>query len=236
MYGFNALADARGVAIVYPDGLDHHWNDGRGATGQHWLDTVLADDVGFVSALIDHLIHTLRIDPRGVYATGISNGAIFSHRLGCDLSDRITAIAPVAGTIAEPLAPRCAPHAPVSVVEFHGTDDRFVPYGGGEILRQTERGKVLSVASTTALWARLNGCRARPQVVDLPTAPPDGTRVQRASYGPCAGGSEVILYTIEGGGHTWPGSPAQSLLFGPTSHQIDATETIWEFFDQHRKR
>jgi polyhydroxybutyrate depolymerase len=122
---------------------------------------------------------------------------------------------------------------PVSVVEFHGTEDRFVPYAGGEILRQAERGRVLSIAETTALWGRLDGCPAIPHRADLPPRHPgDSTRVRQATYGPCNRGSEVVLYTIVGGGHTWPGTAPIPLL-GPVSRQINATEVMWEFFVRH---
>ncbi len=235
LYGFNQLADARGFAVVYPDGLDRRWNDGRGTTGERWLNTVLVDDVSFVSAVIDRLTVTLHIDPRRVYATGISNGGIFSHRLACELPDKIAAIAPVAGTIAEPEAPRCTPRRPVSVVEFHGTEDRFVPYTGGEILGRPERGRVLSVGDTMALWVRIDGCPIPAERVQLPPVhPEDSTRVQRTAYGSCRRGSEAVLYTIVGGGHTWPGT-AWIPLLGPVSRQIDATEVIWEFFSRHPK-
>jgi polyhydroxybutyrate depolymerase len=234
-YGFNRVADDRGFAVVYPEGRDRRWNDGRGTTGQPWLNTVLVDDVGFVSSLIDHVSGTLRIDPHRVYATGISNGGIFAHRLGCELSGKIAAIAPVAGTIAEPEVTRCAPRSPVSIIEFHGTEDRFVPYGGGEILGHAERGRVLSVAETTELWAKFDGCPALRHRVDLPPRhADDGTRARQAAYGPCRGGSAVVLYTIVGGGHTWPGTAWLPLL-GPVSRQIDATEVIWEFFEGHPK-
>jgi polyhydroxybutyrate depolymerase len=233
LYGFNQLADARGFAVVYPDGLDRRWNDGRGTTGERWLNTVLVDDVSFVSAVIDRLTVTLHIDPRRVYATGISNGGIFSHRLACELPDKIAAIAPVAGTIAEPEAPRCTPRTPVSVVEFHGTEDRFVPYTGGAILGRSERGRVLSVEDTMTLWGRIDGCPAPAQQAQLPPVhPEDGTRIQRTAYGPCRRGSEAVLYTIVGGGHTWPGT-AWIPFLGTVSRQIDATEVIWEFFSRH---
>ncbi len=150
-------------------------------------------------------------------------------------SDKIAAIAPVTGTIAEPQAPGCSPRTPVSVVEFHGTEDRFVPYRGGEILSQAERGRVLSVEDTMALWGRIDGCSTAAQRADLPPAhPEDGTRVQRTAYGPCNRESEVVLYTIAGGGHTWPGT-ARIPLLGPVSRQINATKVIWEFFDRHPK-
>jgi polyhydroxybutyrate depolymerase len=236
LYGFNQLADARGWLVVYPDGVDRHWNDGRETTGDRWLNTVLVDDVAFVSGLIDHLAAALQADPRRAYATGISNGGIFSHRLGCELSGKIVAIAPVAGTIAAPEALRCGPGAPVSVIEWHGTDDRFVPYGGGEILHRAERGRVLSVDETISLWARLNGCPVAVRRSNLaPVDPADPTRVGRSAYGPCRLESAVTLYTIEGGGHTWPGTAPLAIL-GPTSRQINATQVIWKFFEQHRRK
>lgn len=234
-YGFNRLADSRGFAVVYPEGRGLHWNDGRDATGQPPRNAMLVDDVGFVSSLIERVSGTVRVDPHRVYAAGISNGAMFAHRVACELSRQIAAIAPVAGTIAEPEAARCAPHSPVSIIEFHGTNDRFVPYGGGEILGQAERGRVLSVAATTELWGKLDGCPTVPHRADLPPRHPDDrTRVRQAAYGPCRGGSAVVLHTIVGGGHTWPGTAWLPLL-GPVSHQIDATEVIWEFFERHPK-
>ena len=228
LYGFSELADARGFVVVYPEGVDRQWNDGRGTTG-------LVDDVGFVSAMIDHLRNTLPIDPHRIYATGMSNGGILSHRLGCELSGKIAAIGPVAGTIAAPEAPRCAPKTSVSVVEFHGTEDRFVLYEGGDILNQPARGRVLSVEDTTALWNRLDGCPTTPRLADLPPShPDDATRIRRATYGPCRSTSDVALYTVIGGGHTWPGT-AWFPLLGPVSRQINATEIIWEFFERHPK-
>ena len=236
LYRFNQLGDARGFLVVYPDGVGRRWNDGREPTGERWLNTLPVDDVGFISALIDRLRAEFPIDPRRVYATGMSNGGILSHRLGCELSGKIAAIAPVAGTIAAPEAPRCTPGAPVSIIEWHGTDDRFVPYSGGDILGRPANGRVLSAEETIALWARLNGCPPGLQQSNLaPLDPADATRVRRSTFGGCRLGSEVTLYTIEGGGHTWPGTAPLPFL-GPTSRQINATQVIWEFFERHPHR
>jgi polyhydroxybutyrate depolymerase len=236
LYRFHQLADARGFLVVYPDGMYRRWNDGRNPTGERWLNTLPLDDVTFISALIDRLRAEFPIDSRRVYATGMSNGGIFSHRLGCELSGKIAAIAPVAGTIAAPEAPRCAPEAPLSVIEWHGTDDRFVPYGGGDILGRPAAGRVLSVEETVALWARLNGCAGGVRQSNLaPLDAADPTRVRRSTYGTCHLGSEVTLYTIQGGGHTWPGTAPLPLL-GATSRQINATQVIWEFFERHPRR
>jgi polyhydroxybutyrate depolymerase len=118
-------ADARGVIIVYPDGLDRHWNDGRSTIRNPH------DDVGFVSALLDRIGRDYRIDAGRVYATGISNGALFAQRLGCDLSQRIAAIAPVAGSMPADIADRCRLGRPLAVLEIGGTADPIMPFQGG---------------------------------------------------------------------------------------------------------
>jgi polyhydroxybutyrate depolymerase len=237
MYGFDRLADAQSFIVAYPDGLGRRWNDERGEPVRAWRRTGPPDDVGFVSALIDSLAAALPVDRHRVYATGISNGAILSHLLACRLSEKIAAIGPVAGTIARAEAPRCAPRRPVSVIEFHGTEDRFVPIGGGNIMGRPAAGAVLSVADTAALWARLDGCRGEPVRADLAAAEPaDPTRVRRLSYGSCREGTAVAVYTIAGGGHTWPGTrpvPLLGALLGPVTRQVNATEVIWEFFAAH---
>jgi polyhydroxybutyrate depolymerase len=228
------LSDQQGFIVVYPNGLDHHWNDGRGTTPPEQQGV---DDVGFVSALLEHLAQTLNIDPKRVYATGISNGTIFTQRLGCELSNKIAAIGPVAGTLAEKLALGCAPQQLVSVVEMHGTEDPRVPYNGGQVQSDYD-GRVLSVRETVTHWVALDGCGPSPQTTLEPNRDPnDGTRVLRETYSSCQNGSEVVLYAIEGGGHTWPGQPAS--LSHPTDgricRDIDATEVIWDFFAQHPK-
>lgn len=232
--GFNAVSDRVGFIVAYPHGTDRHWNDGRGTM---LPDQQNVDDVGFVSALIADLMQTLAVDPKRVYATGISNGGIFSHRLACELSEKIAAIAPVAGAIAEKFAPRCAPRQAVSVVAIHGTEDLFVLWNGGDV-RGRIGGKVLSVPETMARWVRLNGCPTAPQIVREPDRDlADGTRVRREAYGPCPNGIDVVLYAVEGGGHTWPGGPRGRLpSTGRVSRDITATEIIWEFFEKHPKR
>jgi len=107
---------------------------------------------------------------------------------------------------------------------------------GGAILGRAVNGRVLSVDETVGLWARLNGCPAALRRFNLaPIDPADPTRVRRTTSGPCRLESEVALYTIEGGGHTWPGTAPLAIL-GPTSRQINATQVIWEFFERHPRR
>ncbi|MEO0079942.1 MAG: PHB depolymerase family esterase [candidate division WOR-3 bacterium] len=232
--GFSALADEKGFIVVYPDAVNGHWNDGR-QVRQFRSQRENVDDVGFIAALIDSLAKRLKVDPKRVYATGISNGAIMCHRLGCELASRLAAIAPVAGAIAEPLNGRCQPARPVSVVAINGTEDRFVPYEGGGVGLLAKRGRVVSVAQTIEFWVRANGCSTRPivNVRDIERA--DGMRIRQERYLGGREGSEVMLFTIEGGGHTWPGGAERPRRFGPGTRGLDATREIWEFFSHHRR-
>jgi len=237
--GFNKLSDKKGFIVVYPDGIDKHWNDGRNEseTGYetHEENT---DDVGFISALIDDLTKKYNIDSKRVYITGMSNGAIMSYRLGCELSGKIAAIAPVAGNIPENLR-NCKPSNPVAVLAINSDKDPLVPYNGGDItgpFGKKKIGKVLSAHESVMFWVKNNGCSTVPVVTDLPdndTA--DGTRVQKQQFMNGRNDCEVILYTIRGGGHTWPGGNQYlgEWIVGKTCRDIIATEVIWEFFEKH---
>ncbi|HUR95105.1 MAG TPA: PHB depolymerase family esterase [Gemmatimonadales bacterium] len=223
--GFSRLAEREGFVVAYPEGLDRRWNDGRAfATAAH-------DDVGFVRALLDTLERELDIDPRRIYATGISNGAMFSYRLACDLPGIFAAVAPVAGATPADLAPACARTGPVSVLAIQGTGDPLMPYAGGG----TAHRRVLSAERSIALWAGVNGCGSEPVAVDEPDRVTDGTRVRRSTYEGCQEGRAVELRTIVGGGHTWPGGPAAGRSVGRVSRELDATAVIWRFFVEHPK-
>ena len=239
---FNDLADRDGFIVVYPDGIELNWNDGR--MGEQPGDGAHAgriDDVGFISALIDLMIRDHRVDPARVYVTGISNGATMAYRLACELSHRIAAIAPVDGGIPEMLLKVCWPSEPVSVLAINNVQDPIVPFEGGEIhahSRRTSLGRVLSVNESIQFWAKRNRCSAQPLVRQEPDRDPrDGTRVTRMEYAAGAKGTEVVLYSVDGGGHTWPGG-LQYLpvsIVGRTSRDIDASEVIWSFFKRHSR-
>ncbi len=227
-FGFSELADRRGFLVAYPEGIDG-WNDGRDNPSQQY------DDVGFVRALLGELKRTLNVDARRVFATGGSNGALFSQRLACELSDQFAAIAPVSGTMAERLAPQCAPAYPISVVEFHGKADRLVPYSGGGAGRG---GRGRSVVPSVARGVRPDGCLAPPQIAAEPGRDPhEGPRVRREAYavGSNRGVGSVVLYAIQGGGHAWPNVAVSDPLSGPVCRDINATQIIWDFFAQHPK-
>ncbi len=222
---FTLLAEHEGFVVAYPAGLRRRWNDGRSL--------VSSDDVGFVRALLDTLAHELSIDPKRIYATGISNGAMFTYRLACDLPGVLAAVAPVAGAMPAAIAGSCAQPVPVALAAFQGTEDRLVPYSGGNVAAR--RGEVMSATASVERWATAAGCTGTPVVTDEPDRVTDGTRVRLSSWTGCKDGRDVQLYSIEGGGHTWPGGPGWARALGRTTRDLDATATIWSFFSSHAK-
>ena len=223
--GFTGLAEREGFIVAYPAGLGRRWNDGRGIASH--------DDVGFVRALLDTLGRELSIDPKRIYATGISNGAMLTYRLACDLPGVLAAIAPVAGAMPTALVPTCSHGSSVALAAFQGTADPLVPYGGGGVA--VRRGQVLSATESVEHWAEMDGCTGAPTVTMEPDRVTDGTRVRLSSWSGCRVGHEVALYSIEGGGHTWPGDRSSGRRLGRATRDLDATTTIWSFFSAHSK-
>ncbi len=237
--GFDKLSDKKGFVVVYPDGIKKHWSDGRsGEETRYRTHKENVDDVGFISALIDTLIKKLNIDPKRVYITGISNGAMMSYRLACDLTEKIAAIAPVAGNIPQNLYPSCAPSRPISILAINNVNDPLVPFAGGNVTGPfgfKKLGKVLSTSDSIGFWVTHNHCSSSRVTQEPDKDPKDGTRVKKEVFGNGKDGTEVILYVIEGGGHTWPGGRQYlpERIIGKTSKDIDANEVIWDFFKNH---
>jgi len=230
---FTALADREGFLVAFPEGVEKNWNDGREFTSSRaHRDHV--DDVAFVAALIDAIGRAHAVDPRRVYATGISNGGIFSHYLAAHLSARIAAIAPVVGGIADPPEAWLRPEQPVSVLMLQGTRDPLVPYHGGAVA--FGRGKIIDTEEAARRWAALNGGR-EPVREPLPTDGKDRCGGLRTIYPGGRDGSEVTLVRLDGGGHTWPGGAQYlpQLLIGRVCRDFDATVLIWDFFKTHPK-
>ncbi len=214
----------------------------------HWETAIDSADVEWVAALLDQVETTTCIDTNRVYVMGMSNGAMMSSTLSCALADRIAAAAPVAG-MTDPAG--CAPTRAVPVVAFHGTDDPFLAYdggvgpkalelpaadGSGTIGEQTGTGAASlpsemtgSVPERAASWAGRNGCDGEPSDSAI------ADDVILTQWDGCEAGA-AQLYTVDGGGHTWPGSAFDQTiasLVGPTTTSIDATSLIWQFFRAH---
>ena len=201
--GVNEKADKEGFIVVYPNGTGRFEADAHLERRQllRYAMRNNIDDVGFTRALLEDLAKVANVDTQRVFATGISNGGIMCYRLASELSDRIAAIAPVSGTMG---TQTCNPKRAVSVMHFHGTGDEFLPFKGGKGkgVSQTE---FYSVKHSVNAWAKANGCPETPVVTDEPKKADDGTTVERKTYGPGKDGAEVVLFVINGGGHTWPG-------------------------------
>ena len=180
------------------------------------------------------------VDKNRVYVTGISNGAMMSFRLACELTGKLAAIAAVAGNMPYDLAQHCSPARPIPVLLISGTADPLMPWSGGEAgSRHVKVGRVLSVAQTVKFWTDHNQCSSTPAITwETPRDPRDGTRVRQEVYGGGQEGTEVILYAIEGGGHAWPGGYRYlpEILVGKMSQNLDATEVIWNFFKNHSRK
>lgn len=222
--GFSDLAEREGFIVVYPDGLNNAWNDNRPDPRVQSV-----DDVGFITSILDYLIANLNVDTDRVYTVGYSMGGMMSYRLGCDARDRFAAIGSVASTMPEYLIPLCDGVTPLPVLVIQGTDDNVVPWVG-------YRGGYLSARNTLAHWGALNGCADQaPAMEVLPDADPgDGTLVVLETHTDCAEGSEVALYGVHNGGHTWPGRAIQAPFdLGLTTRDFEASEVIWEFFSRH---
>ena len=211
--GFNALADAYGFLVVYPNGLGPvgatSWNAG-GCCGYAQNNNI--DEAAFVRKIISDLQSESTIDPKRIYVTGFSNGAFLAYRLGCDMSDVLAAIAPVAGVL---LNNPCQPTQPVSVLHIHGLADLSVPFSGSTT--PATGGVFDSVQQSIAAWVQLDGCPSTPDVEK-------NNLTTHTTYSPCKNGTAVELYTLQGIGHTWP--PAAVL---------PASQIIWNFFVAHPK-
>src|SRR5262245_57442465 len=226
---WNRMADQHGFIVVYPSGTTLDGAVGTGAWPKIWLlrrDADLRANVTFISELIDSLAASYNIDPTRIYANGYSNGGAMAFALSCTLSDRIAAVGTVSAAQDQRDSSWCADSPPVPLINFHGTED-LVPYEGGTAL--ASRRPFPSVLTWTADWARRNHCA--PQPVETSVA----ADVLRLEYSDCSDGASVVLNTIRGGGHTWPGGGRMpEWLIGRMSRSIDATSEMWAFFSEHR--
>lgn len=212
---FPEKADAEGFIVVSPNGTGNP---------QMWsfpfLGTV--DEPAFIGTLLDRLEADLCIDAARVYAAGMSNGAAISTFIACAMPDRIAAIAEVAATAGPRL---CETKQPIPIITFRGTEDICVPYEGGTSQCGLNL-PVISAEESIRLWGEHNNCS------DVPATTRFADDVLVTAYSECGRFSAALLYTIDGGGHTWPGA-ADVPRLGATTHSIDATDLIWEFFQGH---
>jgi polyhydroxybutyrate depolymerase len=208
-------ARARGMAIVYPQGVGNSWNAGA-CCGRAQTEAV--PDVRFLRELIREISDEICIDQNRIFSTGMSNGAMMSYRLACEAPDLIAAIAPVAGVEA---ISSCDKARPVPVLAFNGTSDPLVHYGGGWF-------GLISVDETFARWTKRNRCAGAPSNVVYSSGDTQCTTAPS-----CA--ADTILCKVTDRGHTWPGAALPMAYLGGTTSEVDASSTILDFFLAHPK-
>lgn len=234
-------ADKGGFIVVYPAGTPTRqsfkdrlliWNDGRPfKSGEHSA----VDDVAYVDALLEDLSRLFNVDKQRIYACGYSNGAQFTYRLAKRRADVIAAIAVVAGQRPPDDAFDPVPPRPIAVMQFAGIADKISPYSGGKPPQDAAfKADIKPVKQTVKAWADFNGCQAEPAEEKRV-----GNAVMRR-YAPCQAGAEVVFWTLEDGGHTWPGgrvTPNVEILglgvLGEVNTDINASDLMWDFFKKH---
>jgi polyhydroxybutyrate depolymerase len=252
---FAELADKDAIIAVYPSALNGRWNtgvspaaqqpmmrppggrggrrggvgypgggqSGRQERGQGENRPAPADDIEF----LDQMAAKFSVDTARIYATGLSEGGFMTMKVGCAMADRIAAIAPVGAAM--PKAMICLPSRPVPVVMINGTSDPVVPYGGGK--EHNLQLPILSAEDSAKAWAKIDRCAEKPTQTKLPAHKKGGMETKVQTYEGCQQGAQVVLYSVKGGGNTWPGGEQYEVekQIGKTSQDLSANETIWSF-------
>lgn len=241
------LGEREGFATVYPNGTGflplrrlRTWNAGGGAEGWNCASGKACgddiDDLAYVDTLLEHLGSWLNLDGTRIYATGLSNGAAFSHRLACQGADTFAAIAAVAGSNQLSTAMSCEPSEPVAILQVHGTEDPCWTYETTDASCLGTGGRKLGATESIDEWTGILACDEPPYETTLPDTADDGMTTVSELWSGCSGDVDVQLLTIVGGGHTWPtGSPALSeRLVGSITFDW-GSEVLWDFLKSHRQ-
>ncbi len=221
-YGWDAEADSEHFVVAYPEGIDHSWSVGGGCCGVPARSHI--NDAGFITQLVSTVSRELPIDPKRVYATGISEGGMLAYHLACQTSV-FAAIGPDSAT----LLGSCPAPPAISVIHIHGTADQRIPYDGspGAGVNHIDGP---SIPDLNAMWRSVDRC-------PLPRTTAAG--LVTTSVATCPHGRSVVLISVAGAGHQWPGAVCGSRcsrgLADPPSTALNATQTIWRFFAQHHR-
>lgn len=251
---FNEFADKDGIIAVYPNAVSGRWNIGasqvqpyrrgpyrrrgiygpgyppprqRPQPGERRQGPGAVEDIPFLNRMLDKLATHYSVDTRRIYAVGLGEGGFMALRMGCNLADRIAAIAAVGATMPKTL--NCIPSRPIPVLLMNGTDDPIVHYEGGRY--KDGLLQLLSAEDSARQWARLNRCSEKPAESKLPSLQKGGKDTKVYLFDDCRGNGQVALYAVKDGGHTWPGGEQymSEKEVGKTSNALNANETIWSF-------
>lgn len=229
---FNELSKRDGFIVVYPNAIDKNWNDGRKLEDERvWKENI--DDVGFITAIVEELKLKYNVDSNRIFTTGMSNGGFMSSRLACDRADIFRGAAILTASLSADYLPLCNPEKPIAIMVINGTKDKLVPYNGGYVkVLGKKRGEIISTDELIDLWKKQNGCTTKKPTIELEDSQDDGTTVTIQEYSNCNDRGSLILYTINEGGHTWPGGKQYlgEWLIGKTNRDMLACDEIWNYF------
>lgn len=216
--GLDAAADAAGVIVAYPEAYYGTW-DVNGELAELFQ----VYDVEFARALVAQVRANHVVDRRKVVAVGMSNGAVFVHRLACLAADDFAGFVSVAGAMLRNVAANCQPLQPMSVLHILGSDDSYFPPGGGSAFFPAD--------SATSIWAGKSGCGSARRSGTLPDTAQDGLPIATTTWTGCPSGVSVGMVRISGGGHTWPGAtnPPNEESFGRMSRSFSASRAVMDF-------
>jgi polyhydroxybutyrate depolymerase len=220
---FNALAEEFGFAVCYPQGTLDGSNTTFFNVGYDFQNNQTVDDVAFVEELIDSLQAMYSLSEQDVFCTGMSNGGDFSYMLACQASETFKAVAPVAGMIMQEIMDNCNPDNEVSILEIHGTQDN-VTYWQGDPNNNDGWGAYPSIPNTIDFFTNMFGLNTLVSSAFPNIDPADGSTVSADKYTEDGSCTEVWLYTVNGGGHDWPGAWGNM--------DISASREAWLFFEQ----
>jgi polyhydroxybutyrate depolymerase len=230
---FNTLSESEKFIVVYPQGISNNWNDGRPTLPNQQG----VNDVNFFRTMIANLSATYSINPKRIFATGLSNGGFMSSRLGAELGDKIAAFASVAASVEKTtIYNNIAPNNGISAMYIQGTLDPLVPFLGG-VMTAGSGGTIASHVEAVAKWGTANGCSTSAVVTNIPDIAADGTTAVRRDYNGGINGSSVVSIIIQNGGHTWPQGAAylSEAIIGKTCQDFNGIQTVWDFFKAHPK-
>ncbi len=229
---FRPIADRDKFVVIYPQGYQNSWNDGRPTTANQ----LGVDDVNFFRQMCDYAVANLSVDNSKIYVTGLSNGGFMTSRIGCELSDRIAAVAVVGASYEQGIYNSCSPTKAVPTIIIQGTLDPFVLFNGG-LVSPGAGGIAVSHSQAISKLVTINNCSTVPTITNLPDIANDGTTISETKYINATTTNEVVSYTVNNGGHTWP----QGLQYlpettiGKTSQDMNANEVIWTFFKRFKR-
>jgi polyhydroxybutyrate depolymerase len=230
--GLNMVADRENFTVVYPHGLGNAWKDGRYPALRMTFWSPPGDDVEFLGKLVQSLIEQRIADPGRVYLVGLSNGGYMTFRMACERPDLFAAFATLSATVPTTYRNTCKPSRPVPMLMINGTADMVVPFYGNSLPGVMS---LYPVTYTAKLFADLNGC-GKANESPVPSRESGMSSVTLIYWSECRGGSAVVLFRVNGGGHQSPSigagreTPIASRMLGIRNHDIDAAEEVWAFF------